>query len=287
MAHGLRNLMDTNRLVRVLEAHTPLCGLIAQAAEFKSATVTRKFDAVWSSSLSDSAIRGKPDIEVVDHSSRLLSLHELMDVCSLPVIYDCDTGGNHLQLRSTVRSLERAGVSATIVEDKGGLKQNSLKGNMPGQLQLPIEDFCAKLQSAKTWQRNSDFMVIARIESLVLGNGMQDALTRARAYLRAGADGVMIHSHHQDPQEVLDFSKEFRRSGEKAPLVAVPTTYNAVNEETLFQAGVNVIIYANHLLRSSHKAMKQAANSILQYGRAAECEELCTPVGDILRCFDT
>jgi phosphoenolpyruvate phosphomutase len=286
MVHSLRNLIETNRLVRVLEAHTPLCGLIAQAAEFRSATVTRKFDAVWSSSLSDSAIRGKPDIEVVDHSSRLLTLHELMDVCSLPVIYDCDTGGNHLQLRSTVRSLERAGVAAAIVEDKGGLKQNSLKGNMPGQRQVPIEDFCTKLQSAKTWQRDSDFMVIARIESLVLGNGMQDALTRAREYLRAGADGIMIHSHHQDPEEVLAFSHEFRRSGERAPLVAVPTTYNAVAEETLAQAGINVIIYANHLLRSSHNAMKRAANSILQHGRAAECEEICTPVSEILRCFD-
>lgn len=287
MVHSLRNLIETNRLIRVLEAHTPLCGLIAQGAEFKSATVTRKFDAVWSSSLSDSAIRGKPDIEVVDHSSRLLTLHELMDVCALPVIYDCDTGGNYLQLRSTVRSLERAGVAAAIVEDKGGLKQNSLKGNMPGQRQVSIEDFCTKLQSAKTSQRDSNFMVIARIESLVLGNGMQDALTRAREYLRAGADGIMIHSHHQDPDEVLKFSHEFRRAGERAPLVAVPTTYNAVEEETLVQAGINVIIYANHLLRSSHNAMKRAANSILQYGRAAECEELCTPVGEILRCFDT
>lgn len=284
--YSLRKLLETNTLVRVLEAHTPLCGLIAEKAEYTSASTVRRFDAVWSSSLSDSTIRGKPDIEVVDHSSRLLTLHELMDVCTLPVIYDCDTGGNHLQLASRVRSLEQAGVTATIVEDKIGLKQNSLKGNTVGQQQASIDEFCGKLQSAKTSQRRSDFMVIARIESLVLGNGMEDALTRAREYLRAGADGIMIHSHKSDPGEVLEFSGRFRKAGEDAPLVAVPTTYNSVAETTLEKAGINVIIYANHLLRSSHNAMKHVANSILQHGRAAESEALCTPVGEILRYFD-
>lgn len=283
---SLRNLLQKKDLVRVLEAHTPLCGLIAETAEFKSSATVRKFDAVWSSSLSDSTIRGKPDIEVVDHSSRLLTIHELMDVCSLPVIYDCDTGGNHLQFRSTVRSLERAGVTATIIEDKVGLKQNSLKGNVAGQRQAPVDEFCAKLQSAKTSQRSADFMVIARIESLVLGNGIEDALTRSEEYLCAGADGIMIHSHNQEPHEVLEFCRRFRSAGEDAPLVVVPTTYNRVAEDTLVEAGVNVIIYANHLLRSSHNAMKRAAELILQHGRAAECESLCTPVGEILRCFD-
>lgn len=283
---SLRNLLEEKRLLRVLEAHTPLCGVIAQKAEFKSDTTTRRFDAVWSSSLSDSTIRGKPDIEVVDHSSRLLTLHELMDVCTLPVIYDCDTGGNHLQFRSTVRSLERAGVTATIVEDKAGLKQNSLKGVTAGQHQATIDEFCAKLQAGKTSQRNTDFMVIARIESLVLGSGMEDALTRSREYLRAGADGIMIHSRNLEPREVLEFSDRFRGSGESAPLVVVPTTYNNVEEDTFEKVGVNVIIYANHLLRSSHNAMKRAAHSILQYGRAAECEDLCTPIGEILRFLD-
>ncbi|AXA43692.1 MULTISPECIES: phosphoenolpyruvate mutase [Rhizobium] len=283
---SLRDLLNTRRLLRVLEAHTPLCGLIAQTAEFKSEKATRKFDAVWSSSLSDATIRGKPDIEVVDHSSRLLALHELMDVCTLPIMYDCDTGGNHLQFRNTVRSLERAGVAATIVEDKVGFKQNSLKGNVPGQRQAPIDEFCTKLQSAKTRQRSSDFMIIARIESLVLGGGMEDALLRAREYLRAGADGIMIHSYHTEPNEILEFSQKFRSSGESAPLVVVPTTYSLIDEDTLVKAGINVVIYANHLLRSSHKAMKQVAASILQYGRAAECEELCTPISEIIHHLD-
>ena len=238
---------------------------------------------MWESSLTDSTSKGKPDIELVDFTSRLQTIDQIFEVTTKPMIVDGDTGGPTEHFVYAVRNLERLGVSAVIIEDKTGPKRNSLFGTEVKQEQDTIENFSHKISEGKKAQVTEDFMIIARIESLILGKGGDDAIERAKAYIEAGADAIMIHSSEKDPKEVLDFCNEYRKLDNKVPLVAVPTTYNSITEEELMKAGVNMVIYANHSLRSAYPAMVRTAETILKNGRSLEADEFCMPVGDILK----
>lgn len=280
----LRRLLNAKSIVSVLEAHSGLSGLIVENASVMKNNVKYEFDAMWLSSLTDSALKGKPDNESVDITSRLRTVNDILEVTTKPIIYDGDSGGFPEHFIYLVRSLERLGVSAVIIEDKQGLKQNSLleQGNI--QPQATIEDFCHKIQAGKHAQVTDEFMIIARCESLITGCGEDDAIIRCRAYCEAGADGIMIHSKAKDPDEVLSFVKRFRAevSADK-PIVVVPSTYAQVTEDVLSASGVNVVIYANHLLRAAYPAMKRCAEDILSNGRAMEAsQKYCMPIKDIV-----
>lgn len=278
----LRRLIDNKDIVRVLEAHNGLTGLLVESTGVKRDGRHLEFDAMWSSSLTDSTARGKPDIEAVDISARLQTINELFEVTTKPLIFDGDTGGKPEHFAFTVRSLERLGVSAVIVEDKEGLKRNSLFGTEVDQTQSSIEDFSFRLRTGKNAQITDDFMIIARIESLILGKGVKDALTRAEAFLAAGADGVMIHSREKTPDEVFEFAAGYQSFSDGAPLVAVPTSYHTVTEQELADAGFNVVIYANHMMRAAYPQMSKVAQTILEHGRATEAEPLLAPISEAL-----
>jgi phosphoenolpyruvate phosphomutase len=278
----LRRLIDAKPVVLVLEAHTPLCGLIIEHTSVQIDNVSKEFDAMWSSSLTDSTAKGKPDIETVDLTSRLQNINDTFEVTTKPLIYDADTGGKPEHFAFTVKSLERVGVSAVVIEDKIGLKKNSLLGNEVDQQQDEIEGFCNKIKVGKEARVTDDFMVIARIESLILKKGLGDAVDRAKAYIEAGADGIMIHSCQESPAEILEFCRIYRELDYQVPLVAVPSSYNSITDTELAEAGVNVVIYANHLLRAAYPAMTEVARSILLHGRSKECEGDCMPIEDIL-----
>ena len=241
-----------------------------------------QFDAMWVSSLCDSTSKGKPDIELVDLTSRVNTINEIMEVTTKPIIIDGDTGGKIEHFTYTVRTLERLGVSAIIIEDKIGLKKNSLFGTDVAQHQDSIEHFCQKIIAGKNAQVTTDFMIIARIESLILEKGMEDALLRAKAYVQAGADGVMIHSRKKSPDEIFEFCKKFRETDENTPIVVVPTTFNSVTENEFALHGISIVIYANHLIRSAFPAMEATAKSILQNGRCKEADEQVLPIKEIL-----
>jgi len=278
----LRRLIDVKPIVKVIEAHNGLTGLIVENTVVEINGIKREFDAMWSSSLIDSTSKGKPDIEAVDITTRLHDLNDILEVTTKPIIYDGDTGGKPEHFVFTVRTLERLGISAIIIEDKVGLKKNSLFGTEVKQTQDSIENFCHKILMGKQAQVTDDFMIIARIESLILKNGLDDALRRARAYIDSGADGIMIHSKEKTPNEIMEFCKEYKKFDLKVPLVAVPTTYNQIYEDELIEAGVNVVIYANHLLRSAYPAMMEVAKSILINGRSFEVNKKCLPIKEIL-----
>ena len=279
---SLRRLLAAKPLVTFLDIHNALSGLIIEHTEVVVNGKIRQFDGMWGSSLTDSTAKGKPDIEAVDVSSRMSTLSEIIEVTTKPIIYDADTGGQIEHFKFTVKTLERLGVSAVIIEDKTGLKKNSLFGNDVLQTQDTIENFCDKISSAKSVQVTQDFMVIARIESLILEAGMDDAIARAEAYLNAGADGIMIHSRQKDPAEILEFCRRYSEFENRKPLVVVPSSYNSITEDELEKAGANIVIYANQLLRSAYPAMQDTARSILRHSRSAECDEQMMPIKEIL-----
>jgi len=278
----LKRLIESKPIVRVIEAHNGLTGLIVENTYIETNGIRKEFDAMWSSSLTDSTSKGKPDIEAVDITSRLQDLNNILEVTTKPIIFDGDTGGKTEHFIFTVRTLERHGISAIIIEDKVGLKKNSLFGTNVEQTQESIENFCYKISMGKNAQITDDFMIIARIESLILKKGLKDALERAAAYIEAGADGIMIHSKEKKPDEILEFCKEYSKFKIKVPLVAVPTTYNQIYENELINSGVNIVIYANHLLRSAYPAMIEVAKSILAHGRSLEVNDKCMPIKEIL-----
>jgi phosphoenolpyruvate phosphomutase len=277
-----RRLLEVKPLVRLLEAHNGLTGLIVERTCFQSDRGPREFDGMWLSSLTDSTAKGKPDIEAVDLTSRVQTVSEIVEVTTKPIVYDGDTGGKPEHFVFTVRTLERLGVSAVIIEDKLGLKKNSLFGSEAAQVQDSIESFSHRIAAGKKAQVTDDFMVIARIESLILDQGLDDALVRAEAYLEAGADGIMIHSNRREADEVLAFCERYNGLPKRRPLVVVPTTFNTITESELEASGVNVVIYANHLLRSAYPAMVHAAQSILEHGRSYEAEADLMPIKEIL-----
>jgi len=279
---SLRRLLKAKPLVRFLDIHNALSGLIIEHTQVEINGISRQFDGMWGSSLTDSTAKGKPDIEAVDVSSRMSTLSEVLEVTTKPIIYDADTGGQIEHFKFTVRTLERLGVSAVIIEDKTGLKKNSLFGNEVPQTQDSTKNFCDKISSAKSSQVTDDFMVIARIESLILEAGMADAVDRAKAYLEAGVDGIMIHSRKKDPSEIFEFCRQYAEFGKQKPLVVVPSSFNAVTEDELEKAGVNVVIYANQLLRSAFPAMQITAETILKHSRSLECDEKMLSIKQIL-----
>ncbi len=279
----LKKAIAMKGCVTALEAHSGLTGLIAENTVVCQDGGARQFDAMWISSLCDSTARGKPDIELVDLSARFRTLDDIMEVTTKPIIFDGDTGGLTEHFVYTVRTLERMGVSMIIIEDKTGLKKNSLFGTEVPQKQAAVSDFCAKIRAGKQAQKTSDFMICARIESLILEQGMEDALARAAAYTDAGADAIMIHSRKKDPAEVFTFAERFRAKDPVTPLVVVPTSFSAVTEEEFRARGINVVIYANQLTRSGFPAMQHAAEMILTHHRAMECDEICMPFREIIR----
>jgi phosphoenolpyruvate phosphomutase len=278
----LRQLIQENPIVRILEAHNALSALIVENTIVERNGEQVSFDAVWSSSLTDSTAKGKPDIEVIDTTSRLNIVHDIFEVTTKPMIFDADTGGKIEHFEFTVKSLERVGVSAVVIEDKTGLKKNSLFGNEVDQTQDTIENFSNKISHGKAAQLSDDFMIIARLESLILEKGIEDALTRAKAYIKAGADGIMIHSRHKDPSEIKEFMRKFRAIDQNTPVVVVPTSFNSVKIEEFVEMGVNVVISANHMLRAAYPAMLKVAKSILKNGRSLEAEPDCMPIKEIL-----
>jgi len=278
----LRQLLETKPMVRILEAHNGLTGLIAEKAKINKNGKIFEFDGIWESSLTDSTSKGKPDIAVIDITSRIQTIEQILEVTTKPMIVDVDNGGFIEHFIFTVKSLERLGVSAVILEDKVGFKKNSLFETDVKQKQDSIDSFSQKISSGKKVQVTDDFMIIARIESLILNQGMKDALKRAKSYIAAGADGIMIHSKKKSPNEVFEFCKEYKKFRCKVPLVVVPSTYSQVTEKELIKAGINIVIYANHLLRSAYPAMVKTAESILKYSRASEADKLCLSIKDIL-----
>lgn len=279
---SLRRMLKVKPLLRFLDIHNALSGLIIENTTIDTPDGKREFDGMWGSSLTDSTAKGKPDIEAVDVSARMTTLNEVLEVTTKPIIYDADTGGQTEHFKFTVKTLERHGVSAAIIEDKTGLKKNSLFGNDVAQTQDTIEGFCHKIREGKKAQTTDDFMIIARIESLILEKGVDDAFTRAKAYLDAGADGIMIHSRQKDPAEIFEFCRLYNTLDDRKPLVAVPSSYNTVTEEELQEHGVNIVIYANQLLRSAYPAMMKTAKSILEHHRSAECDAEMLPIKEIL-----
>lgn len=278
----LRRLLDAKDLVRCCEAHNGLTGLIVEKTQLKTKGETREFDAIWLSSLTDSTAKGKPDIEAVDLTSRLNTVHDVLEVTTKPIIFDADTGGRVEHFIFNIRTLERVGVSAVIVEDKIGPKRNSLFGTSANQQQDTIDNFAYKISMGKRAQVTDDFMIIARIESLILKTGLADALARAKTYIAAGADGIMIHSKQKEPNEILQFAKVYQKFKNKVPLVAVPSSYNSIYEHELVKAGFGIVIYANQLLRSAYPAMLETANSILLNERSLDADDKLMPIKEIL-----
>jgi len=279
-----RRLLDAKPIVRLLEAHNGLTGMIVENTKISTEDgVFREFDGMWLSSLTHSASRGKPDIGIVDFTSTLDTVNNMLDVTIKPIVVDGDNGGPPEHFTNIVRTLERLGVPAVIIEDKKGLKRNSLFGTDVEQTQEDVEEFCYKIKAGKNAQVTEDFMIIARIESLILKKGMDDALNRVKAYIEAGADGILIHSKEKTPDEVLKFCGEYSKLERDVPLFVVPTTYSQITEQELIDAGVRVVIYANHLLRSAYPAMVKTAESLLINQSACEAEKNCMTIHEILK----
>jgi phosphoenolpyruvate phosphomutase len=278
----LKRLIASKPIVRILESHSGLTGLICENISLKINGKQEEFDGMWSSSLTDSTSKGKPDIEAVDLTTRLHSINDILECTTKPMIYDGDTGGKPEHFVFAVRTLERLGISAIIIEDKIGLKKNSLFGTEVIQEQDSIEEFCFKISAGKKAQITKDFMIIARIESLICGKDIQDALTRAQSYINAGADGIMIHSKEKTGDDIKEFCLKFRNMDTTTPIVVVPSTYNHVKEDMLKEWGANIVIYANHMLRASYPAMVNVAESILLNQRSFEADDMCMPIKEIL-----
>lgn len=283
----LQYKMKSGEITRVMEAHDGLSALLVERTKVGQPGKESVYDGLWISSLCDSTVKGKPDTELVDLTARLQTVSQILDVTTKPIVFDMDTGGMLEHFVYNIATIEKAGVSAVIIEDKTGLKRNSLFGTSVEQHQESIDNFCEKIRAGKSVIKSGNFMLIARIESLILKQGLEDALARAMAYVEAGADGIMIHSKETSPQEVFAFCDQFRAVDPVTPIVAVPTTYCSVTEEELLARGVNMVIYANQLLRASYPMMEKTARSILEHHRALESEDMCMSIKHILSLLET
>ena len=279
---NLKRLIKNKQIVRVLESHSPLSGLIAENIKIEKRKKIEQFDAMWSSSLTDSSVKGKPDNQSLDFSSRFSGIGDILDVTTKPIIFDADNGGRLEHLPFSVRTLERLGVSAIMIEDKVGLKKNSLFNDQSGVKQDSIKDFCKKIELIKNTRNSEDFLIGARIESFILGKGLQDGLKRAISYSKAGADLILIHSKENNPKEIFSFSKIFKKTKFYKPLVSVPSTYSKTTEAMLIKNGFKIVIYANHMLRAAYPAMQNAAKSILQNQRSFELESKISSVKEVI-----
>ena len=278
----LRRILESKKLVRVLECHSPLSGLIAENTKIEKKDRVEEFEAMWSSSLTDSSVKGKPDNQALDFSSRFNSLGDLLDATTKPLIFDADNGGRLEHLSFTVRTLERLGVSAIMIEDKIGLKKNSLFSDQTDSKQDTIENFCKKIKLIKKIRSSKDFLIGARIESFILGKGLKDAIKRARSYSKSGADLILIHSKEKTAKEVYSFASAFKKTNEFKPMVCVPSTYSVTKESDLIKNGFKIVIYANHMLRAAYPGMKSAAETILKNKRAFELEKKISSVKEII-----
>lgn len=278
----LKKLLNIKEIVTVMEAHSGITGLIVENTKVTQNGKVKQFDAMWSSSLCDSTAKGKPDIELLDFSTRMQNVNDILEVTTKPIILDGDTGGQIEHFVFNVRTWERMGISAVIIEDKTGLKKNSLFGAEVEQTQDSIENFSAKIKAGKEAQRTKDFMIIARIESLILEKGMEDALTRAKAFVEAGADGIMIHSRKKSPDEIFEFVEKFREFNKITPIVVVPSSFSSVTEDEFAKRGVNIVIYANQLTRSGFPSMLKTAETILTHSRAEEADKYCMKINEII-----
>tara|TARA_A100001011_G_scaffold391851_1_gene478161 strand:- start:18 stop:1313 length:1296 start_codon:yes stop_codon:yes gene_type:complete len=278
----LNRLIQSKKIVRVIESHSPLSGLIIENLKFENKKKIEQFDAMWSSSLTDSSIKGKPDNQSLDFSSRFNGLGDLLDVTTKPLIFDADNGGRLEHIPFTVRTLERLGVSAIMMEDKIGLKKNSLFRDQSGATQDSIKNFCKKIELIKKTRNSKDFLIGARIESFILGKGLNDGLKRAKAYSEAGADLILIHSKAKTSKEIFSFAKIFKKTKQYKPLVSVPSTYSKTSEKDLIRNGFKIVIYANHMLRAAYPAMKNAAETILKNQRSFELEKKISSVKDVI-----
>ena len=279
----LRRLLSIKPIIRILESHNGLTGLIAEKTQINDNGKIVEFDGIWESSLTDSTAKGKPDTELVDFSSRFSTIEEILEVTTKPMIVDGDTGGRIEHFKFRVRTLERLGVSAIIIEDKIGDKRNSLFGTSVPQQQDTIENFSQKINEGKKSQVTDDFMIIARVESLILNKGIEDAIERSKAYIEAGADGIMIHSKQKDGKEIIEYCENYQKFDTIVPLIVVPSTFSHMREAELQDLGVNIVIYANHLIRSAYPSMIETAKSILQHSRSKEAsDKFCMPIKDII-----
>ncbi len=269
----LSRLLEAKKIVRILESHSPLTGLIIENLKLIEKNNFQEFDGMWSSSLTDSALRGKPDNQSVDYSTRMSGLNEILDVTTKPIIFDADNGGRLEHIAFMVKTLERMGVSAVIIEDKIGLKKNSLFADQKGAKQDTIKNFCKKIKKARNTKISDDFLIIARIESFILGKNLSDAMKRAEMYSKSGADAILIHSKEKTPKQIISFAKKFTKSKFYKPIVAVPSSYSKTYEKTLSKYGIKIIIYANHMMRASYPAMVNLANSILKNKRSYDFEK--------------
>ena len=278
----LKRLIKNKTLVRVIESHSPLAGLIIENLNFSKKNQNFEFDAMWSSSLTESLIRGKPDNQSVELSTRIKALSDVLDVTTKPLIFDADNGGRIEHLPYTVKSMERQGISAVVIEDKIGLKKNSLLKNQKDTRQDSINNFCKKIKTIKKSRKSEDFMIVARVESFILGKGLNDALKRSISYSKSGADAILIHSKESNPNQIFNFAKKFKKNKYFKPMIAVPSSYSKTYEKDLIKNGFSVVIYANHLLRASYMVMKKTAKDILKYKRSFEAEKNISSVKDIL-----
>lgn len=278
----LRKLLSSKKIIRIMEVHNGLTGSIVELVNHTENGISKEFDGMWASSLTDATVRAMPDIEAVDISTRIATINEIFEVTTKPLIFDGDTGGKPEHLSFTIKSLERLGVSAIVIEDKTGLKKNSLLGNDVSQTQDNVKNFSHKIKLAKESQNTEDFMVVARIESLILEKGMDDAICRAKSYIDAGADGILIHSKKKQPDEIFEFADAFRKFKIKRPLFCVPTSYSQVTEKQLADKGFKVVIYANQLIRAAYPAMQLVAKEILINDRAREAEKSLLSISKIL-----
>ena len=278
----LKRLIDNKKIVRILEAHSPLSGLIVENTKIEKGKIINQFDGMWSSSLTDSSVKGKPDNQSLDFSSRFNGIGDLLDVTTKPLIFDADNGGRIEHLPFTIRTLERLGVAAIMIEDKVGLKKNSLFKDQSGVKQDSIKDFCKKIEVIKKSRLSKDFLIGARIESFILKKGLKDALKRAEAYAKSGADLILIHSKDKNPKEIFSFSKIFKKSKNFKPLVSVPSTYSRTTEKMLVDNGFKIVIYANHMLRAAYPSMQKAAHSILKNKRSYELENKISSVKEVI-----
>ena len=278
----LKRLINSKKIVRVLESHSPLSGLLIEKLNFSSNSEFIEFDGMWSSSLTDSILRGKPDNQSVEYSTRINWINEIFEVTTKPLIFDADNGGRVEHIKYIVSSLERIGASAIIIEDKIGLKKNSLFKDQKGSQQDSIKNFSHKIKVAKKSTVSDDFLIIARIESFILGKNLKDALNRAEAYSRAGADAILIHSKEKNPKQIFDFSKKFIKSPYYKPMICVPSSYSQVKEKELIKNGFKIVIYANHLMRSSYPSMLNTAKNILKSRRSSPIEKNISSVKEMI-----
>ena len=277
-----KRLLHSKKIVRILESHSALTGLIIENLKITKNNSFIEFDGMWSSSLTDSALRGKPDNQSVDYSTRINALSETLDCTTKPIIFDADNGGRIEHIPFLIKTIDRLGVSAVIIEDKVGLKKNSLFKNQSGAKQDTIKNFCEKIKKANQSKISDNFMIVARIESLILKAGMKDALKRANEYSKAGADMIVIHSKEKTADEVIQFAKKFKKSKYFKPLISIPSTYSGIREKDLIRNGFKLVIYANHLLRSSYPAMITTAKEILINQRSKESEKKISTITEII-----